>query len=401
MKPKMKLSSRPQVTEGSHLIAAYGGDPAGPTLIAVGSIHGNEPAGVEALLTISPQLAPLENRMRGRVYLIAGNTRAYNRDIRYIDRDLNRSWTRNNLGVLGMKRVPEVSECRELNEINSLLDSILITARSEVYVLDLHSTSAKGIPFATVGDTLRNRRFARKFPVTILLGIEEQLEGTMLEYLNNTGAVTLGFEGGSHDSDETIENHAALAWLAMVNAGILAEQDVPDLEGHRYRLAGGRVSPRIVEVRYREAIKNGDEFEMLRGFNNFDPVTKGQILAKNCAGLIRASESGLILMPLYQKLGEDGFFLGRTVAPFWLKLSEMLRKLKVQELMPLLPGVKRDPDDQETLLVNTRMARFFPLQIFHLLGYRKRRWQGVDLVVSRRRHDTVSPFLRNERSING
>ena len=66
-------------------------------------------------------------------------------------------------------------------------------------MIDLHSTSADGLPFATVGDTMRNRRFAQNLPVTILLGIEEQLDGTMLEYLNNLGAVTLGFEGGQHD----------------------------------------------------------------------------------------------------------------------------------------------------------------------------------------------------------
>ena len=33
-----------------------------------------------------------------------------------------------------------------------------------------------------------------------MLGIEEQLEGTMLEFMNNEGAVTLGFEGGQHET---------------------------------------------------------------------------------------------------------------------------------------------------------------------------------------------------------
>ena len=58
-----------------------------------------------------------------------------------------------------------------------------VPLKTEVFVLDLHTTSASGLPFATVGDTLRNRHFAQSLPVTILLGIEEQLEGTMLEYL--------------------------------------------------------------------------------------------------------------------------------------------------------------------------------------------------------------------------
>jgi hypothetical protein len=33
------------------------------------------------------------------------------------------------------------------------------------------------------------------------------------------------------------------------------------------------------------------------------------------------------------------------------------------------------------------IARFFPLEVFHLLGYRKRRRRGPYLIVSRRREE--------------
>ena len=45
-----------------------------------------------------------------------------------------------------------------------------------------------------------------------------------------------------------------------------------------------------------------------------------------------------------------------------------------------------------TLIVDTNIARLFPLQVFHLLGFRRRRWVGNKLVVSRRKHDTDAPF---------
>ena len=384
--------------EGEHLIGAFVGDASGPTLIVVGSIHGNEPAGVKAIAEIANDLEQLADRIKGRVYFVAGNTRAMERGVRFIDRDLNRSWTRANMSEIGTAAAMELSENRELAEIDRLFDGILITARSEVYVLDLHSTSATGVPFATVGDTLRNREFARKFPVTILLGVEEQLEGTMLEYLNNTGAVTLGFEGGSHTSPETVANHASLIWLALANTGILSAADIPDHEAHRKRLAAGKRESRVVEVRHREAINDGDEFVMDAGYNNFDPISKGQALAKNRYGVIHAHESGLILMPLYQKLGEDGFFVGRTVAGFWLALSAILRRARFQNLISRLPGVMPDPGDPETMVVNTKLARFFPLQIFHLLGYRKQRWINHQLVMTRRKHDSVSPFSESTDS---
>ena len=392
MTAKAKIAPLQAVIEGEHLLGKFIGSESGATLIVVGSVHGNEAGGVGALRKISHRLVALREKLRGRVYLLAGNTRALKRGVRFIDSDLNRHWTSENLAKNKSDSSLKLAEDYEQNELLKIFEEILTTAEAEVYTLDLHSTSADGLPFATVGDTMRNRRFAQKFPVTILLGIEEQLDGTMLEYLNNAGAVTLGFEGGQHYSPVTIGNHEALVWLALVNSGILPEEDAPDLEAHRNHLAKATANPRILEVRHRESVKPEDEFEMNPGFENFDAIRRGQILAKNKNGEIRAVESGLILMPLYQKLGEDGFFIGREIAPFWLRLSAVLRKLKFGNFVRILPGVWRHPTDEESLIVNTRVARFFPLQIFHLLGFRKRRWRENQLIVSRRRHDTKSPF---------
>jgi succinylglutamate desuccinylase len=286
----------------------------------------------------------------------------------------------------------EQSEDIELAEILQQLDSILITAMDEVFILDLHSTSADGIHFATVGDTLRNRAFAQKFPVTIILGIEEQLEGTMLEYLNNAGAVTLGFEGGQHESDKTIENHKAMVWLAMLNARIIDTTAVPDLDRHREKLATGEYDSHIFEIRVRHPVSSEDSFKMKPGFTNFDPIHRGDVLGDDKSGPVTATESGVIMMPLYQTLGEDGFFIGREISPFWLWLSGILRRLGIQKMIHILPGVSRVPGDPSTLNVNTAVARVFPLQVFHLLGFRRRRWDGNKLTVSRRKHDTSGPF---------
>ena len=394
---KVAPETRPfQIPEpGEHVIFRSEKAVDGPTLIVFGGLHGNEAAGVKALFLVRQKLVELESQLDGRIVFLAGNTRALAKGLRFIDADLNRHWTSNNLSENQIEGgLNQLSEDLEQSELRLIVKELLNTAKDEVYAIDLHSTSATGVPFATVGDTMRNRRFATNFPVTILLGIEEQLDGTLLEYLNDRGVVTLGFEGGEHYAESTVDTHEAIVWLALVNSGVLADSAVTNLQKYRRTLAAATGEPRIVEVRYRHAITADQKFEMKPGFRNFDPVRKGQILACDLSGAIYARESGLVLMPLYQKLGEDGFFIGRPVAHFWIWLSSIVRRLKLAELMPLLPGVRRSATDYQTLEVNTAIARLFPLQIFHLLGFRKRRWDGNLLKVSRRKFDTASPLRR-------
>jgi hypothetical protein len=69
---------------------------------------------------------------------------------------------------------------------------------------------------------------------------------------------------------------------------------------------------------------------------------------------------------------------------FWLWLARWLRAARVAALLPLLPGIRRDPGDRDTLLADPRIARWFVVEVFHLLGFRKRRRRGDLLAFSRR-----------------
>jgi succinylglutamate desuccinylase len=44
-------------------------------------------------------------------------------------------------------------------------------------------------------------------------------------------------------------------------------------------------------------------------YKNFDKISKDELLAFDKYGEIRSKEDGMILMPLYQKQGNDGFFI--------------------------------------------------------------------------------------------
>ncbi len=378
--------------DNQHLIAAIRGVEPGPTLIVVGSIHGNEPAGALAARRIAPGIRTKKSLLRGEVVLLSGNTRALERRVRYIDSDLNRHWTAENISAAKSDSYPAPkSEDLELRELLEQFELASERSKGELYFLDLHTTSAHGVPFATVGDTLRNRRFALNFSTTIVLGLEEQIEGTMLEYVNNLGAVTMGFEAGQHDAQTSIDHHEAVIWVALVAAGLLRREDAPEFEQSRAVLERASGGARIVEVRQRHAIAPNDEFVMEPGFENFQPVRRGQILAQDRHGRITVAETGMVLLPLYQKLGDDGFFLGRKVNRFWLRLSAVLRHLRVGDYVHLLPGVRRYDSDGRSFIVNTRIARILPLQVFHLLGFRRRRWSDDVLIVSRRRYDLAGP----------
>ncbi|NNE65372.1 MAG: hypothetical protein HKN33_02305 [Pyrinomonadaceae bacterium] len=384
------------VEDGEHLILHHEGDPDGPTLVVFGGIHGNEKSGVVALQHVASEINRLQLNIRGRVFFVSGNTRAIKRSVRFVDADLNRHWTaenvkRNNAESLIATNRAEDIEQRELLEI---IDMVIAGARNEVYSLDLHSTSSPSTPFAMLGDTLRNRTFAEEFPSTFLLGIEEQLDGTIMEYMNELGAVTLGFEAGQHTTEIAVENQKNLIWLALANSGCVDREDF-EYEFFRDRMESAMGRLEIIEIRHRHAISPEDEFRMEPGYATFQHVKKGEVLAHDRHGAIRAVESGMILMPLYQDQGTDGFFIGREVNPVWMWISRVLRNRNVAAAIKYLPGVVRHPENDMAYIVNTRVARIMPLQIFHLLGLRKMRWHEDKLIVSRRRHDTKSPFVKN------
>jgi len=364
----------------------------GPKMVILGGIHGNEPAGVQAANRVLARIERDRVKLDGEAIFLAGNLTALRGHARFIDLDLNRQWIPDRMARLRENGENRSVEDREQRDLLEALRAAVADAPGEVYFLDLHTSSADGSPFVTVGDTLRNRRFAARLPLPLILGLEEQVDGALLEYLNNFGFVTMGVEGGQHDDAAAVDHHEAVIWLSLVSAGIVKPERIADLDHFREQLLrASRGVPRVVEVRRRHGLHAGCAFRMEPGFSNFDPVERGQLLARDNGDSVHSPESGLLLLPLYQGQGDDGFFISREVLPFWLRVSSFLRRLHLSRLLPLLPGVRRQPGADEVLIVDTHVARWFPLEVFHLFGFRKLRTIGAELFVSRRRYDLVPP----------
>ncbi len=378
--------------EHRRVVGSYGGTQAGPTLIVLGGIHGNEPSGVIASERVLEHLQNTRSPLRGTFVALTGNLQALERGVRFIARDLNRAWAEAQVAAALEAPEPHVAEVREQRDLHAALLEAVLASRGDVRFLDLHTSSADGPPFLTIGDTLRNRSFAMGLKLPVILGLEEQVDGALLEYMNNRGHVTMGVEAGRHDRDSSVDHHEAVLWLALEAAGMLETEHVPDRDRVDAVLErASRGIPRIVEVRHRHAVRPQDGFRMRPGFTNFTPVERGQVLADDARGPIRAPESGLVLLPLYQGQGDDGFFIAREIRPFWLRLSARLRGARMQSLIRMLPGVSPHPEIENSLVVDTRIARLYPLEVFHLFGFRKLRRDGTRLIVSRRRYDLEGP----------
>jgi succinylglutamate desuccinylase len=349
-------------------------------------IHGNEPSGIRAFDRVLARLRERATPFRGRLVGFAGNLPALALGQRFVDEDLNRIWQLASIAERAAQPLDERTvEAQQQTEILELLHPELETAGGVAHFLDLHTSSAAGKPFVCIGDTLHNRNFATRFPVPVILGLEEQVDGALLEYVNNLGHITVGVEAGQHDDPASVDFHEAFLSLALVGAGCVETSDLPRYDEMRARLRlAGTALPRVLEVRHRHPVAATDRFRMRPGYENFQPVRAGEALAEDTGGDVQAPERGRVLLPLYQGQGDDGFFLVREFARFWLAVSALLRTMGCGRLAPWLPGVRVHEDDANTLIVNRGVARWFTVEVFHLLGYRKERSDGERLLFSRR-----------------
>lgn len=378
-------------SEGPHtqvfrrVLGVYDKQVPGATFVALGGIHGNEPAGVHALLRVLASLEERQLPLRGRFVALGGNLAALRTGQRFIDRDLNRAWTLDNLEALRAQDSSEDdTEDREQRELVEILDQVRREARGPVIFVDLHTSSAPGASFACMSDTLANRRIAMALPVPIILGLEECIDGAIMDYFNRHKMVAVAVEGGREDDPGTIDNLEAAVWIGLLAAAMLSS-DCVDRGAYERCLresAGGL--PRVLEVRHRQHIEPGEEFLMEPGFKSFDEVRKGRLLASGNGQSFVAHENCRVLLPLYQGLGDDGYFLVRSVGVFWLWFAGMLRRCRMHAFVHWLPGVRRHPEQNNTLIVAPFAKRLFAREIFHLLGFRRLRTVQGEMCFSRR-----------------
>ena len=354
-------------------------------LFFFGGIHGNEPAGILALEKVFDDLKTHTLPIKGQIYGFRGNLPALLAQKRFLDHDLNRLWT--NAGIPEIKAKPEAElsiEEQELLEIHGLLIEVLEAHEEPFYFVDIHTTSSKTIPFITINDALINRKFSKCFPLPVVLGIEEYLEGPLLSYVNERGYVCLGIESGQHDDAEAVDNAISFIWIALVSAEMIPVADLPEIKVHYHKLKNATYGNRsFYEILTRRELLPMDQFKMEEGFQSFEKVPKGILLAEHNGEEILAPKDSIIFMPLYQDQGKEGFFYIRKIPNWALRVSEFLRGFNWDKFFSFFPGVTWT-ENRKNLKVNPRIAKFFMRPIFHLFGYRRSVLDGAKVVMSNR-----------------
>ena len=363
----------------------------GQTFIFCAGIHCNEKAGVHAAKRVLKKLRELGGALKANVYFVYGNKKALDLEVRYLQVDLNRIWNIEKLNKVKVGLDENNPEEIELLDIYSIVKEIIAKHPGTKYFIDLHTTSSPTQPFITISDSLNNRKFSSYFSVPVILGLEEYLNGPLLTFMNEYGYISLGFEAGEHFSEVSIDNCEAFIWLALYYGKCLKKKDIDNFDHFQQRLNTFGKKNDFYQIDFRYSIKKNENFMMVNGFRNFDKIYTDELLAYSDGKEVRARSNGLIFMPLYQKLGEDGFFIIHKISKKWLKLSAALRKFNAHHILRILPGIQRHPDNPFTLIVNPTIAKFMAKDIFHLFGYRQRVLAGKNYHFIKRDRK-ITPF---------
>ncbi len=277
----------------------------GPTLLVLGSVHGNEQCGTRAIARLQQALDQAELTLhKGRLILIPiTNPLAYERNVRFIERNLNRH--------LYPKAQPQAYE--------DFLDPILChwLAQADA-VLDLHSYTSPGGAFIFLGDdVVAERDFALSLGVNDFVYGWQQAYGAPMadavaadqshresmgttEYARLHGAIAVTLECGHHLNVDA----ADIGYRAIINA--LSYLNMID------QVAAARRSSILRCVRMQSVFYRPESAQFSKPWRHFDAVKAGQVMAHLPNGMvISAPADGYIVLPKADvDTGSEWFYFG-------------------------------------------------------------------------------------------
>lgn len=294
------------------LIGRYGKFGAAKTFLIFAGVHGNEKLGIQALQELFEEFEERQVAFDGTILGIACNLAALQQEVRYIHKDLNRQWYLSKIRKLGALPYGMLNSSEDIEQkhILELILDIVYDKGKELMLIDLHTTSATGGCFSITNNHPRSRELALQIPVPVINGMVGKIKGTTLEYFDELGLPAIAYEAGQHTEQEAVQRMKAGLVSIFTNTSCLNREELTPYQGILDKMGKDfEHLPKDVQVTHLHDISDEDEFVMRPGYVNFQAVLEGEHLADDKYGPIYSPSDGLILMPLYQKKGSDGFFI--------------------------------------------------------------------------------------------
>lgn len=319
--PPAAMSLPPAISLRHFHSRHYTSPAAGPKLIVLGAVHGNEVAGTRAILRIAEALdsGALE-LLRGALTLVPiTNPLAYNKGQRAGDRNLNRA--------LLPTDTPQEYEDHIANWLCPLL------AQHDV-LLDLHSFQSPGQPFAMLGPqnntgTLEPFAHAAEEEALIVrLGVSRVLDGWLATYARGVArrrgspfaTALTAHERYGIGTTETMRAHGG--WAITLECGQHDDPAAPEVawQAIRNTLAhlGMIDAPPPQPAAALEALQLVDVIDrhhpddrFAREWASFDRLSAGTLIAVRADGSeLRAGHDGHIVFPnVRAEPGNEWFYL--------------------------------------------------------------------------------------------
>lgn len=264
----------------------YSAEESGPRLLIFGAVHGNEICGTQAMLRLMQELdSGALKLVRGQLQLVPiCNPRAHAEGFRFIERNLNRFFLPSDPA--------KIYEAKLTNILCSMM-------KGADYFIDLHSTTAGGIPFASVEghDAEENKLAAAMGAEVLLFGWHEAYAASgkpdpdpnesmgTTAYARTCGAKAVLLECGQHKDPASIE----VAYKAMCGALQFAGM----IDNSRPAPVRQPLLLRTTRVVYR-----GQGGAFAENWGNFSPVKAGQKVATlSDGGAVVSPADGYIILP--------------------------------------------------------------------------------------------------------
>lgn len=270
---------------GGAVPASYAGKRYG--LSFLGLIHGNERAGLAVLNGVLDLLANLDIKLPFPIALGLGNPWAAKEGVRFLERDLNRSFGATDGSKLEEKRAASLSK----------------TLAASAFMVDFHQTTELSdrpfyiFPFEERGFAFANAIGPHLSTVTHW-GDAFSAEGMCSdEFVNAKGGCGITIELGQAGFDSYQVGfgiQAAFKAIATVERILKGELE---LKMPRQIEFTGEIFSWEAVMPY----PKGEDVDLVPGWSNFKPVTKGQLLGYVDGKEIVAPASGNVLFPKYKK----------------------------------------------------------------------------------------------------